>query len=129
MKDTTQNHPLARETDQIIGAAIEVHRQLGPGFRERIYENSLSSEMANQNLPFIRQPTIEVYYKETHVGTSQPDFICFDAVVVEIKAVNRSPNIFKAQALSYLKATDLKVALLLNFGRETLIDGLDRLIL
>ena len=128
-QEMPNDHPLADETERIIGAAIEVHRNLGPGFREDFYENALTHEFRKREIPFTRQSRTKTFYKGEHVGTSQPDFVCFESVVVEIKAVERSPELFKAQVLSYLKATELKVGLLVNFGRERLIDGVERLVL
>lgn len=120
----TQNQdPL---TEKIIGAAIEVHRHLGPGLLESIYEEALCLEFQLQGIPFQRQVPVDVIYKGHIIKGQQIDLLVENQVVVELKAVTRLPEVAKAQVLSYLKATGLKRGLLINFGMSRLIDGVQR---
>lgn len=114
-------------TGKIIGAAIEVHRILGPGLLESIYEEALCHEFSLRGIPFERQLEIDVRYKGTTIKVQRLDLLIEGRVVVELKAVSRLPEVAKAQALSYLKATGLKRALLINFGEKRLVDGIIRL--
>jgi len=117
------------KTRRIISAAIDVHRKIGPGYLEKIYEESLAIECHEREIPFDRQHTFTVEYRNQQVGKGRIDFLFFDSVVVEIKAVDRAADFHKAQVISYLKATGCSVGLLLNFGCETLIDGLGRYVI
>ena len=114
-------------TGKIIGAAIEVHRILGPGLLESIYEEALCHEFKLCSISFERQKEINVLYKEITIKGQRLDLLVDREVVVELKAVSRLPEVAKAQALSYLKATGLKRALLINFGEKRLVDGIIRL--
>jgi GxxExxY protein len=111
-------------TGQIIRCAIEVHRALGPGLRERTYDEAL--EMLDQNMSFERQVHIPVEYKGRIVGDYSLDFVVAEAVVVEVKAVDRFDPVFEAQVISYLRASGLHVGLLLNFNAHKLAEGLRR---
>jgi len=111
---------LEKLTEKIISAAIEVHKSLGPGFLESIYENALCKELSQQGIKFIRQQEIEVRYKDEVVGVHRIDLIIEGKVIVELKAIKNFEDIHYAQLLSYLKATRLKVGLLLNFGKPIL---------
>jgi len=111
---------LEKLTERIISAAIEVHKSLGPGFLESIYENALCRELSQQGIKFIRQQEIEVRYKDEVVGVHRIDLIIEGKVIVELKAIKNFEDIHYAQLLSYLKATRLKVGLLLNFGKPIL---------
>ena len=115
-----QNHSFEALSKEIIGAAIEVHRQLGPGFLEKIYEEALKVELGRNNLSFEFQKEIEVEYVGVVVGTHRLDLIVEDKVIIELKAVKKFEDIHFAQLRSYLKATDTNVGLLLNFARPTL---------
>ena len=115
-----QNHSFEALSKEIIGAAIEVHRQLGPGFLEKIYEEALKVELGRNNLSFEFQKEIEVEYVGVVVGTHRLDLIVEDKVIIELKAVKKFEDIHFAQLRSYLKATDTKIGLLLNFARPTL---------
>ena len=114
-------------TGKIIGAAIEVHQILGPGLLESIYEEALCHEFRLRGISFERQMEIDVRYKGIAIKGQRLDLLIEGLVVVELKAVSRLPEVAKAQALSYLKATGLKRALLINFGEKRLVDGIIRL--
>ena len=113
-------------TEQIISAAIEVHRVLGPGLLESIYEEAMCHELALRGIPFERQKDIDVLYKGTVIKGQRLDLVVDGDVIVEIKAVSKLKDIFEAQVLSYLKSTGLKRALLINFGGQRLVDGVRR---
>jgi GxxExxY protein len=105
---------------KIIGAAIEVHRELGPGFLENIYEEALKIEFSEHNLKFDSQKEIKIKYLGTEIGTHRLDLLVENKVIVELEAVKELTDIHFAQLRSYLKATGLKVGLLLNFAKPTL---------
>ena len=114
-------------TGRILAAAIEVHRVLGPGLLESIYEEALCHEFGLQGIPFGRQKEISVPYKGAHIKGQRIDLVVDNQVIVEIKAVKRLEDVFTAQVLSYLKSTGLKRALLINFGERRLMSGVKRL--
>lgn len=116
-------------TDNIIGCAIEVHRNLGPGLLESIYENALCIELNNKDIEYKRQVKKEILYKGVRLGYHRIDLIIEDAIIIEIKAVDRVDKVFHAQLLSYLKITGKKVGLLINFNESTLQRGIKRMIL
>ena len=108
-------------TYKIIGAALEVHKELGCGFLEAVYQEALEREFGIQKIPFKSQPTLEILYKGKPLAkTYQPDFVCFDEIIVEIKAITSLSGIEEAQLINYLKAAKLKVGLLINFGSRSL---------
>lgn len=105
------------ESYKIIGACFEVYNQKGFGFTEPVYQECLELEFELQGIPFIAQKEIQLEYKGTLLKQNfKPDFICYDKIIVEIKAVARLVDAHKAQALNYLNATDFDLALLVNFG-------------
>lgn len=114
-------------TERIIGAAIEVHRVLGPGLLESIYEEALCHEFALRGVPFQRQVAVDVMYKDKIIQGQRLDIIAYDEIVVEIKSVRDLPEVVMAQVLSYLKATGLKRGLIVNFGARQLINGIKRI--
>ena len=114
-------------TEQIIAAAIEVHRVLGPGLLESIYEEALCCELSLRGIAFERQKEVDVVYKGHVIKGQRLDLVVNGEVIVEIKAVRALEDIFTAQVLSYLKSTSLKRGLLLNFGQARLVDGIKRL--
>ncbi len=114
-------------TETIIGAAIEVHRILGPGLLESIYEEALCHEMNLRGMKFERQVEVDVIYKDHLIKGQRLDILVEGVVVIELKAVRRLSEVAKAQALSYLRATRLERALLINFGENRLVDGVTRL--
>lgn len=108
-------------THAIIGAALEVHRILGPGFLEAVYHEALRKELGLRNIPFRMQCEIPVFYKGDKLSTTyRADFLCFDSVILELKAIRQLTVIEEAQVLNYLKASGLRVALLFNFGAPSL---------
>jgi GxxExxY protein len=117
---------LARE---VIGAAIEVHKILGPGFLESVYEEALCFELELRGLMFQRQVPINVNYKGRTVGEGRLDVLVGGALVLELKAVDSLQRIHTAQVISYLRATGLKLALLLNFNTPIMKDGIRRVAL
>ncbi|MDN3512487.1 MAG: GxxExxY protein [Candidatus Jettenia sp.] len=114
-------------TEQIISSAIEVHRILGPGLLESIYEEALCHEFSLRNVPFKRQKYIDVIYKNKVIKGQRLDLLVFEEIVVEITSVHKLEDIFMAQTLSYLKSTKLKRALLINLGEARLVDGIKRI--
>ena len=107
-------------TSRIIGAGVQVHRELGPGFLELIYEGALVIELENRVIPFERQLRIPVIYKNTKVGAHRLDLVVADKVVVEIKAVRELQGAFFGVVRSYMRATQLNLGLILNFGTTSL---------
>ena len=122
-----------KEIDQmaheVIGAAIEVHRILGPGFLESVYEEALCVELKLRGIPFERQLAVGVQYKGEKVGDGRMDILVNDELIVELKTVDILAPIHVAQTLSYLKATGRSLALLINFNVSVLKDGIKRVIL
>ena len=107
-------------TGDIIGAAMEVHSYLGPGFLESVYEESLAYEFELRKIRFERQKTFNVFYKGRTVKTFVADFVADNAVIVEVKAIREITEIEKLQVINYLKASGLEVGLLMNFGAKSL---------
>jgi GxxExxY protein len=120
---------LERLSKRVIGAAIEVHRDLGPGFLESVYEESLAVEFGLRHIPFSRQHIIHVQYKNHLIGESRLDFLVGGQLIVELKAIEQLMPIHTAQVISYLKATNHELALLINFNVRVLMQGLKRIIL
>ena len=116
-------------TGEVIGSAIEVHRILGAGFLESVYESALAVEMRSRNISFEKQKIIPVTYKGHSVGENRLDFLVENTLVVELKAVSQLTPLHEAQTFSYLKATNLNLALLINFNVPLLKNGIRRIIL
>jgi GxxExxY protein len=114
-------------TERIIGAAIEVHKTLGPGLLESIYEEALAHELGLQGIPYQKQVVVDINYKGKIISGQRIDLVVANEVVVEIKSTRALPEVAMAQALSYLKATHLKRALLINFGATKLTAGIKRI--
>jgi GxxExxY protein len=118
-----------RITDAIIGAAIEVHRQLGPGLLESAYEACLAYELIQRGVKIERQKELPLKYKEVALDCGyRMDLLVADSVVVEIKAAEHVSPLHEAQVISYLKLSGCKVGLLINFNSTTLIGGVRRLV-
>ena len=109
-------------TEKIIGASFEVHKFLGNGFQEVIYQRALAYEMRKADLDFAREIEQDIYYKnlDEPIGTRRADFVVEGKVLVELKAIIQLEDVHMAQALNYLKAYKLEVGLLINFGSKSL---------
>ncbi|HEY8292148.1 MAG TPA: GxxExxY protein [Thermomicrobiales bacterium] len=129
MRNGTRDEALERLIHAVIGAAIEVHRALGPGYLESVYEEALCVELEIRRIPFSRQVDAEVQYKSRAVDSGIMDILVSDGLVVELKAVERLAPIHTAQVLSYLKATKHPVGLLINFNVVVLREGIKRVVL
>ena len=117
-------------TGKIIGSAIEVHKNLGPGLLESIYEECLCIELSDRGIPYQKQREIEVRYKNIQLESKyRIDILVDDKVVVELKACDSLLPIHEAQVLTYLRLTNLKVGLLINFNVPILSEGVKRLVM
>jgi GxxExxY protein len=121
-----ETEEINRPTERIIGCAIEVHRQLGPGLLEATYEAALCVEMEITGLRYVRQVVYPVVYREREVGQYRLDLLVKGAVVVEIKSAARFDSVFEAQVLTYLRVTGCQVGLLINFNSRLLKEGVKR---
>ncbi len=120
---TASSDPL---TQSVIGAAIEVHKALGPGLLESIYEEALCYEFDLRGIGYNRQVGIDVIYKGKVIKGQRIDIIVENEVIIELKSLMKLPDVVMAQILSYLKATGLKRGLIINFGEKRLVDGIKR---
>ena len=121
MSSAGETKPGDARTYAIIGAAMEVHRRLGPGFLEAVYQEALAIEFVERGIPFAREVDIPIMYRDMKLTcTFRADFICYEDVIVELKALRQISDIERAQVINYLKATGRKHALLLNFGTTSL---------
>jgi GxxExxY protein len=110
-----------QQTYNIIGAALEVHKSLGPGFLEAVYKEALFMELVERGIPFSGEAEIPVFYKGKKLKTCyRSDFICHDSIIVELKAISKLGDIETAQVLNYLRATGFHKGLLFNFGATSL---------
>ena len=112
----------------VIDAAIEVHRVLGPGFFESVYQQALDLELSLRSISFVRQPAMDVLYKGCLVGELRPDLLIADSLIVELKTVDQLGAVHLAQALAYLKAAHLPLALVINFNVPILLRGVRRVV-
>jgi len=113
-------YPLSELTGKIIGCAMEVHRIMGNGFQEVVYQRCMAIEMTNQGIEFSREHEMDLYYKGEKVGTRRVDFFVEGQVMVELKAVVQLEDVHLAQAINYLEAYGLETGLLINFGNSSL---------
>ena len=105
------------ESYKIIGACFEVYREKGCGFLEPVYQECMELELGLQGIPFMAQPSLALDYKGKHLRSKyEPDFICYERIILELKAVTDLTDEHRAQVLNYLKATGLKLGLLVNLG-------------
>ncbi len=110
-----------KKTFAIIGAAMEVHKELGSGFLEAVYQETMEREFTYQEIPYKSQHPVRIEYKGKPLKkTYEPDFICYDDVIVEIKAMDKLSNNEHAQIINYLKASKIGIGLLINFGSPSL---------
>jgi GxxExxY protein len=107
-------------TGKIIGCAMEVHKFLGNGFQEVIYQRALEIEMRSQRLTFAREFEMPIHYKEFQIGMRRVDFFVEDKIMVELKAVIQLEDVHLAQAINYLEAYKMEIGLLINFGSRSL---------
>ncbi|MBE2225194.1 MAG: GxxExxY protein [Anaerolineae bacterium] len=127
MSKIDPQEPINQLTEKVIGAAIEVHRHLGPGLLESAYETCLIYELEKLGLNVERQKPLPVVYKDIYLDQGyRIDLLVEGQVIVELKAVNELTDVHKAQALSYLKFSNSKIALLINFNVKKLVDGIRR---
>jgi GxxExxY protein len=108
---------------------MEVHRQLGPGLLEATYEEALCLELTDENVSFIRQASVPIYYKGHLIGEHRPDLVVEDRVVVEVKSVDRLIGVHQAQLLAYMRLLKKPTGLLLNFNGEVLRTGIRRVVI
>ena len=121
MIDATNKILYKEESFAIIGACMKVHRTLGAGFLEAVYEEALEREFQNLKIPFKRQVKLDLYYDNQKLTKQyRADFICYDEIIVEIKAVAQIPTAFYAQLQNYLKCTNMELGMLINFGTPSL---------
>jgi GxxExxY protein len=125
--------PISAEVERVgralLEAGLEVHRSLGPGFIERIYEEALCLELTLRSTSFERQKMIQVFYKNVPLGEQRIDLVVGGLVIVELKAVDKILPIHEAQLLSYLKATNLRLGFILNFNVPLFKNGIRRMVL
>lgn len=107
-------------THRVIGAAMEVHRHLGNGFQEVVYQRALAIELGLRNIAFVREQEMPLVYKGFDIGTRRVDFFIEDKIMLEIKAVVQLEDVHLAQAINYLEAYGLEIELLINFGNTSL---------
>lgn len=117
-----EDYILKNETYKIIGACMEVHKILGNGFLEAVYHEALQEEFNVQNIPFEKEKQIKIAYKNKLLSKHYfADFVCYNQIILELKALSSLSTDHEAQLINYLKATGLKVGLLVNFGEKSLI--------
>ncbi|MDA3820726.1 MAG: GxxExxY protein [Candidatus Delongbacteria bacterium] len=110
-----------KETFNIIGAAMEVHNELGSGFLEAVYQEAMEIELNKRNIPHDREKRLKIYYKGTKLKKEYvADFICYENIIVELKALSEFTGEHQSQLLNYLTVTKKKIGLLINFGAESL---------
>ena len=111
------------ESYSIMSAVFEVYKEMGSGFLEAVYQECLELELSNKKIPFIAQPILRLRYKTKELEqTYKPDFICYNKIIIELKSVVSISKIHQAQVLNYLKATDYKLGLIINFGTHPKVE-------
>ena len=116
-------------SEKIIGCAIEVHRELGPGLPEAVCETALCIELQSRGIPFKRQVAVPIYYKGQLISEHRPDLIVADEIVIEVKSIERIAHVHVAQVLTYLRITSLSLGLIMNFNSATMRAGIRRVVL
>jgi GxxExxY protein len=110
-----------KESYQIIGASLEVHKELGPGFLEAVYQEALTIEFSKQSIPFCREKELRLYYKNVSLQERyKVDFVCYDSIIIEVKALSALNSEHESQLINYLSATRLKLGILINCGERSL---------
>ncbi|MEM6853484.1 MAG: GxxExxY protein [Planctomycetota bacterium] len=122
------NPDLESLVTRVIGAAIEVHQFIGPGFPEAVYQNALSHELDLQEITHRIEYPVQVVYKDKRVGEGRIDILVEDQLVLELKTVNEINDVHRAQVTAYLKAMNLEIGFVLNFNTAVLKDGIKRVI-
>ncbi|MBI2621454.1 MAG: GxxExxY protein [Candidatus Levybacteria bacterium] len=107
-------------TQKIIGAAVNVHKELGPGHPEKIYQRALAEEFTKQEIQYIREKRFDIFYNGKSVGYETMDFIAFDKIAIELKAAREIMDLHAKQLVGYLKGANIKLGLILNFGKNQL---------
>ncbi len=121
MNESSSTGILNEECYQIVGACMNVHRELGCGFHESVYQDALEIELSKLGIPFIREKELPVIYKGVKLKTFyKADFVCHDQIIVELKALSELNSNHTSQVLNYLKVSNLRVGLLINFGEQSL---------
>ena len=115
-----EQYPESELTGKIIGCAMEVHKILGNGFQEVIYQRALAIEMKKQRLEFSREHEMEIFYKGENIGSRRVDFFVEGKIMVELKAIILLEDVHLAQAINYLEAYNMEIGLLINFGSRSL---------
>ncbi len=109
------------EVHEIVGAAMAVHRYFGCGFTEKVYQDALEIEFANRNIPSVREAELHIGYNGQELASPfKPDYICYDKIIVELKAVKELDDMHRSQAINYAKVAGCEMALLVNFGETSL---------
>ena len=109
------------ESYNVIGACMAVHRELGCGFLEAIYQEALAYEFQLRNIPYVREKQLNVFYKGHFLDKKyQADFICYDSIIIELKAIQALTSLHDSQLINYLKATKMQLGILVNFGQRSL---------
>jgi GxxExxY protein len=120
MTSINEKYPESELTSRIIGCCMEVHRILGNGFQEVLYQRALAIEMNRQGISFSREHEMDIFYKDEHIGTRRVDFFVEGKVMLELKALIHLEDVHLAQAINYLEAYGLGIGLLVNFGAKSL---------
>jgi GxxExxY protein len=120
MSSINEKYPESEVTSKVIGCCMEVHRVLGNGFQEVIYQRALAIEFNRQYINFSREHEMDIFYKEEHIGTRRVDFFVEGRVMLELKALIHLEDVHLAQAINYLEAYGIGVGLLVNFGAKSL---------
>jgi GxxExxY protein len=115
-----EQYPESDLTGKIIGCAMEVHRVLGNGFQEVIYQRALAIELASKGIAYSREHEMDIFYKGENIGLRRVDFFVEDIIMVELKAVIQLEDVHLAQAINYLEAYGMSIGLLINFGNRSL---------
>lgn len=106
-----------QESYNIVGAAFDVYNKLGPGFLESVYQECLEIELKKREIPYEREKDIQIFYDGVKINQSyRADFVCYDKIIIELKAISSLEDAHRAQVYNYLRATGYKLGLLLNFG-------------